>query len=112
MIPPKNEFHESINPELDAELLRIATANAKKKAYHAYQELHDLEDKYEVDVQTCFCNDGETRPLPKSMQMKHAIRVGTDCSGIETPLIALDNMGIPYQHVFSCDNDANVQKPF
>ena len=27
--------------------------------------------------------------------------VGTDCSGIEAPLQALDNLGVDYKHVFS-----------
>jgi hypothetical protein len=36
--------------------------------------------------------------------------VGTDCSGIETPLMALRNLNLPVRHVFSCDNDPNVKK--
>lgn len=35
-------------------------------------------------------------------------RVGTDCSGMEAPLYALDNLRIPYTHVFSCDIDPHV----
>lgn len=33
------------------------------------------------------------------------IRVGTDCSGIEAPIQALENLGIKYNHVFSCEID-------
>lgn len=33
------------------------------------------------------------------------LRVGTDCSGIEAPIQALQNIEIPFQHVFSCDID-------
>lgn len=33
------------------------------------------------------------------------IKVGTDCSGIDTPIIALKKLGIPYHHVFSCEQD-------
>jgi DNA (cytosine-5)-methyltransferase 1 len=33
------------------------------------------------------------------------IRVGTDCSGIEAPIQALKNLGIPFKHVFSSDID-------
>lgn len=36
-------------------------------------------------------------------------RVGTDCSGIEAPLFALDFLRIPYTHVFSCDVDPHVR---
>lgn len=35
------------------------------------------------------------------------ITVATDCSGIEAPLIALDILGIPYEHVFSSEVDEN-----
>ena len=31
------------------------------------------------------------------------IRVGTDCSGIEAPLHALQQLGVPYKHVFSSE---------
>ena len=31
------------------------------------------------------------------------IRLPTDCSGMEAPIMALDNLGIDYRHVFSSD---------
>ena len=31
------------------------------------------------------------------------LRVGTDCSGIEAPLHALQQLGVPYEHVFSSE---------
>ena len=36
-------------------------------------------------------------------------RVGTDCSGIEAPIIALQNLNISFDHEFSCDCDIHVQ---
>ena len=36
--------------------------------------------------------------------------VGTDCSGLEAPIQALDNIGIVYQHAFSSDTDAECRK--
>jgi site-specific DNA-cytosine methylase len=33
------------------------------------------------------------------------IRVGTDCSGIEAPIQALQNLGVPFTHEFSSDID-------
>ena len=38
------------------------------------------------------------------------LTVGTDCSGMEVPIIALKNLGVPYRHVFSCDCDAAVKQ--
>ena len=34
-----------------------------------------------------------------------ALRVGTDCSGLEAPIMALDKLGIKYQRVFSSETD-------
>ena len=45
----------------------------------------------------------------KAQQAK-PIRVGTDSSGIETPIQALQNLGVGYEHVFSCGNDSNANK--
>ena len=39
-----------------------------------------------------------------------ALRVGTDCSGIEAPLQALQQLGVPYQHVFSSAICPSVRK--
>ena len=33
------------------------------------------------------------------------LRVGTDCSGIEAPIQALQQLKIPFEHVFSCEKD-------
>lgn len=50
---------------------------------------------------------GPARPrTPRASQEKPSLRVGTDCSGIETPLMALQGLGVPFQHVFSSDIDA------
>ena len=36
---------------------------------------------------------------------KIKLKIGTDCSGIEAPIVALNLLGIKYSHEFSCDND-------
>jgi site-specific DNA-cytosine methylase len=38
------------------------------------------------------------------------LRVGTDCSGIEAPIRAVDNMNIPFHHVFASDIDPKVRE--
>ena len=38
------------------------------------------------------------------------LRIGTDCSGIEAPLEALQQMGIPYDHVFASEIDPHAIK--
>lgn len=36
------------------------------------------------------------------------IKIGTDCSGIETPILALELLGVDFDHKFSCDNDPKI----
>ena len=36
------------------------------------------------------------------------LRIGTDCSGIEAPIQALQQLNIPFEHCFSCDKDKFV----
>jgi DNA (cytosine-5)-methyltransferase 1 len=37
-------------------------------------------------------------------------KLGTDCSGIEAPIHALNYLGIKYEHIFSCDNDKDIKE--
>jgi len=48
------------------------------------------------------------RKYIKKIEKIPVLRVGTDCSGIEAPIMALTLMGIDFIHEFSCDNDKNV----
>lgn len=38
------------------------------------------------------------------------VRVGTDCSGLETPLVALKMLNANIKHMWSCDNNAHIKK--
>ena len=38
------------------------------------------------------------------------IRVGTDCSGMESPIQALAGMKVPFYQVFACDKDPDSKK--
>ena len=38
------------------------------------------------------------------------LRVATDCSGIDAPIIALDVLQIPYVHVFSSETDSRARE--
>jgi len=53
------------------------------------------------------------------LRVSMVLRIGTDCSGIEAPLIALKSLNIEYSQIWRCDNDtftnktaeANFKKP-
>jgi len=38
-----------------------------------------------------------------------AIKIGTDCSGMEAPIQALRNLGLNFEHKFSCDVDKHAR---
>eukprot|EP00440_Ansanella_granifera_P029953 gb/GFBE01032540.1/.p1 GENE.gb/GFBE01032540.1/~~gb/GFBE01032540.1/.p1 ORF type:complete len:381 (+),score=99.65 gb/GFBE01032540.1/:1-1143(+) len=41
--------------------------------------------------------------------LSRPVKIGTDCSGMETPVMALKKLGVEYEHMFSCDIDKNVK---
>ena len=57
--------------------------------------------------------DKVTRTLNRTFfltPMQRQMTVGTDCSGMDTPIQALRNLGLPYRHVFSSDVDETCRK--
>jgi len=76
-----------------------AKESALNSAFAEHRKLHKIQ-KNKIRLKQFFVEG--TRA--KAQQAK-PIRVGTDCSGIETPIQALRNMGVGYEHVFSCEND-------
>jgi DNA (cytosine-5)-methyltransferase 1 len=41
--------------------------------------------------------------------LSRPLKIGTDCSGMETPVMALKRLGVSYEHTFSCDIDKSVK---
>ena len=83
---------------------QAAKESALNSAFSEHRKLHKIQ-KNKIRLKQFFVEG--TRA--KAQQAK-PIRVGTDCSGIETPIQALRNMGVGYEHVFSCENESNAQK--
>lgn len=50
------------------------------------------------------------RHVGKQLLMTEPIRIGTECSGIEAPIVALRRMGVSHDHVFSteCNESARI----
>jgi site-specific DNA-cytosine methylase len=44
------------------------------------------------------------RSFGLSMPLGGALRIGTDCSGVDAPIWALRSLGVRHTHVFSCDS--------
>ena len=45
-----------------------------------------------------------------ALRVPSSIRVATDCSGLDVPVLSLRRLGVKHTHIFSCDNAAAVQK--
>jgi len=43
------------------------------------------------------------------MAVPKSIKVGTDCSGMEAPIQAIRNLGVNFEHTFSCDFNPNCR---
>jgi len=41
--------------------------------------------------------------------LSRPLKIGTDCSGMETPVMGLIKLKVPYEHMFSCDIDRHVK---
>ena len=81
---------------------RDAKNSALHSAYQEHKKLHHDHNK-SFSGKNFFVHGKASESSAKK-----PIRVGTDCSGIETPIQALQNLGVGYEHIFSCDNDPNA----
>ena len=105
---PKTSWKPSIVPIITEIRQKKETEIQKQKAYDLYCQVHDKKNKYAEDAKSFFCNGEATwNPSPLTKRSS-SILVGTDCSGIEAPIIALINMGIPFIHNFSSDIDKDA----
>ena len=78
-------------------------------AYDLHSEVNDSLSYLVEDANSFFC-EGKSKLKPTDSQKgASSVRVGTDCSGIGIPIIALENMGICFRHIFDCDHDKDVQ---
>ena len=60
--------------------------------------------------QLYFLNSIKKHPSYKKLNKLKYLKVGTDCSGIEAPIIALELLGVNFIHQFSCDNDKLIKE--
>ncbi|MDP7647102.1 MAG: DNA (cytosine-5-)-methyltransferase, partial [Candidatus Woesearchaeota archaeon] len=103
------------------EEIRLAESLARKRAYQMYNQAYSIQSSYIQDHQTFFTEGigKESKATNKSAvplittggrcTRKEPFKVGTDCSGMEAPIQALDNLQANYEHTFSSDNDPKVQ---
>ena len=102
----------------DPEKIRLEEIWAQKRALEWNQDLHGWTGDFTSCKDSFFT---ESARLPSAEitglaatargdESPRPLSVGTDCSGMEAPIQALENMKIRHSHLFSCDNDAQVIK--
>ena len=83
----------------DREFLRLSQARILKDAYDIHLEAYDLEDNYAKNANFFLCEGSAINPSSSTAEAS-SITVGTACSGIDVPIITLNESGIPYIHKF------------
>ena len=72
--------------------------------------MNSSDSNFAEDENSFFC-EGKTKSKPSAFKKgASSVKVGTDCSGIGIPIIALENIGICYRHLFDSDSDKESQK--
>ena len=108
----------TISPE-GAERLRLDRTRAQKKAFYLHKRVYGISGSCISNIPTFFAekfvagkisNPLRSTALAADGSRRDFLSVGTDCSGMEAPILALDGLNIHYKHRFSCDNDADVVK--
>ena len=62
------------------------------------------------DANSNAVEEGRKRKASERANPNPTLRVGTDCSGLDTPILALRRMGVPHRHAFSCDIEPYVRR--
>lgn len=111
---PSLKAHDFVeNPPDDAQKLGngdVEIEYARKLALHNAFGLHKQawgNDSPYKDLDS-FLSPG-LPPNWSTLRKSVRIKIGTDCSGMEAPIQAMKNLGIPYHHIFSCDFDDGVK---
>ena len=90
----------------------MTNAKYQRRAYQTWIEAQGLEDNYSEDAQSFFREDTATINPQSNVERFSSITVGTDCSGLEAPILALKEAGIKHIHSFACDNNEDVKKDY
>ena len=89
----------------DAEQIRMSEAKALKSAFDLYHEVNNTVGNYVNEHETFF-----TAAVAMVAGKERSLKVGTDCSGIEAPIQALDNLKEKYEHMFSSEIDPMIRE--
>ena len=84
---------------IDPKVMEMHRNLALKRAYDLNKQLYPGKATYIQESDTFFVTSS-----------RKVLRVGTDCSGIEAPIQALQNLRVKFEHSFSCEIDESARK--
>ena len=115
-------------PEYSDEFKRLTTVGSMLEAYNNYCDLQDIgkdspRRNWSRDHKTFLHDTGKAKGNKNKNQIKKppkalaspkasstSFSVGTDCSGMDTPIQALLNLGLDFTHKFSSETDPDAIK--
>ena len=71
---------------------------------------NDLRSALDAASNRVLSGQQPSRPSSSSPLSNMALRVGTDCSGVESPLHALEALGVSFKHIFSSESASAPRK--
>ena len=94
-------------------IIKVSEARARRTAKELYKEVYasangTTSSASSLATHQCMQDLSCSNTLVSAQSQ---ITVGNDCSGMEVPIMALNNLGVKYRHQFSCDNDP-ISKEF
>ncbi len=104
-----------IGRQLVTELSRPTAASAlpggdRADERGAMGSLHPAPAPSAKEQQPTHTDGARGRRAEQPRDIRGPLRVGTDCSGIEAPIQAFENLDVECKHVFSSDKDPHVQQ--
>ncbi len=104
-----------IGRQLVTELSRPTAASAlpggdRADERGAMGSLHPAPAPSAKEQQPTHTDGARGRRAEQPRDIRGPLRVGTDCSGIEAPIQAFENLDVEFKHVFSSDKDPHVQQ--
>ena len=86
-------------------LSQISNSRVQKEAINPPEEIPISKSSVNRSQMARSSRNGQ--PFATSSKVD-TLTIGTDCSGMEAPLMALENIGVQWKSKFRCDNDADV----
>ena len=113
---PQGDAPTTTTPE-DPEDSRLLQVKALESAFNLHKDVYQTKDDFHSSIGTFFTENNEAKivhnPLRSTALSAYGSRrdflsVGTDCSGMEAPILALKGLRVHFNHMFSCDNCPKV----